>query len=75
MNKKSQLLILFTFLSVISFSAYTFFSNSDDEILQETNAESLKELTTEEITTTTEMEKKFNYPGAVSYTHLRAHET
>ena len=63
MNKKSQLLILFTFLSVISFSAYTFFSNSDDEILQETNVESLKELTTEEITTTTEMEKKFNYPG------------
>ena len=62
MNNKSQLLILFIFLSVVSISAFSFFSNSDDEILQETSEELLKEVTAEEITTTTEAEKEFNYP-------------
>jgi len=62
MNNKSQLLILFIFLSVVSISAFSFFSNSDDEIFQETNEELLKEVTAEEITTTTEAEKEFNYP-------------
>ena len=62
MNNKSQLLILFVFLSVVSISAFSFFSNSDDEILQETSEELLKEVTAEEITTTTEAEKEFNYP-------------
>ena len=62
MNNKSQLLILFVFLSVVSISAFSFFSNSDDEIFQETNEELLKEVTAEEITTTTEAEKEFNYP-------------
>ena len=61
MNNKSQLLILFIFLSVVSISAFSFFSNSDDEILQETSEELLKEVTAEEITTTTEAEKEFNY--------------
>ena len=62
MNNKSQLLILFIFLSVVSISAFSFFSNSDDEIFQETSEELLKEVTAEEITTTTEAEKEFNYP-------------
>ena len=62
MNNRSQLLILFLVLTAVSVSAFSFFSNTDTEVV-EIEEQSENEITSEEITTTTQAEEKFEYPA------------
>ena len=62
MNNRSQLLILFLVLTAVSVSAFSFFSNTDSEVVIEIEEQSENEIPAEEITTTTQAQKKFDYP-------------
>ena len=63
MNNRSQLLILFLVLTAVSVSAFSFFSNTDSEVVVEIEEQSENEIPAEEITTTTQAQKKFDYPA------------
>ena len=62
MNNKSQLLLLFLVLAAVSVSAFSFFSNTDKEVVVEIEEQSENEIPAKESTTTTQAQKKFDYP-------------
>ena len=59
-NNRYQLLILFLVLTAVSVSAFSFFSNTDSEVV-EIEEQSENEILAEDITTTTQVEEKFEY--------------
>ena len=62
MNNKTQLLILFTLLTAVAISAFSYFSNSENEVVvsvEEIPTETVKPL---ENTSTTQLIEKFPFP-------------
>jgi hypothetical protein len=62
MNNKTQLVILFTLLTAVAISAFSYFSNSENEVVvsvEEIPTETLKPL---ENTSTTQLIEKFPFP-------------
>ncbi len=62
MNNKTQLVILFTLLTVVAISAFSYFSNSENEVVvsvEEIPTETVKPL---ENTSTTQLIEKFPFP-------------
>ena len=62
MNNKTQLVILFTLLTAVAISAFSYFSNSENEVVvsvEEIATETLKPL---ENTSTTQLIEKFPFP-------------
>ena len=63
MNNRSQLLILFLVLTAVSVSAFSFFFFFFSEVVVGIEQKSENEIPAEEITTTTQAQKKFDYPA------------
>ena len=61
MNSKTQLSLLFVFLAVVSISAFSYFSNSDDEITTIIETAPEEEIIEEESTTTTLLIEEFPF--------------
>ena len=61
MNSKTQLSLLFIFLAVVSISAFSYFSNSDDEITTIIETVPEEEIIEEESTTTTLLIEEFPF--------------
>ncbi len=62
MNNKTQLIILFAFLTVVSISALSYFSNSDNDVVTTPEVPSTNTVEINESTSTTQPEEKFIFP-------------
>ena len=62
MNNKTQLVILFTLLTVVSISALTYFSNSDGEVVIEAEEVPAVTIKSTESTSTTQLVENFPFP-------------